>query len=254
MGGDVAVLSWLVVRLLGCMRPRRVRPGRGGGAFRRAQYWKALSDVGADSLGIICAIAASIGVILSLQGAIQFSRLGVLSWVPGLVSVSLVKELGPLLTAIMITGRSGAAFAAEVGTMQISEEMDALEVMGLDPVRFIVWPKFVAMVLMVPCLSVFADLVGIVAGGVFSATFLGIPGDQWYDQTVLYVRRADIYAGLLKSLGFGACICIIGCWQGFLARQGAADVGHRTTKAVVQSIFTIIILDLFFTTLTYIYP
>jgi phospholipid/cholesterol/gamma-HCH transport system permease protein len=247
-GKELAVLGWMVVRLLACFIPRRGRSK----PFYKAQYYRALAEVGANSVAIVSTIAACTGIILSLQSALQLERLGAMSWVPSMVSAILVKELGPLLTAIIVTGRSGAAFAAEVATMQISEELDALEVMGLEPVRFIVWPKFLAMVIMVPCLTIVADVVGITAGGIFSAAFLGISGDVWYEQTLAYLKPADLYSGLVKSLGFAVCITLIGCWQGFLARAGAEDVGRRTTRAVVQSIFIIVLLDLYFTGLLYI--
>ena len=249
LASELAVLSWMINRLLACMIPRRTKSK----PFYSDQFRRSFSDVGADSVAIVAVIAACTGIILSLQAALQLEKLGALSYVPNLVGVTLVKELGPLLTAIIVTGRSGAAFATEVATMQISEEIDALEVMGLEPVRFIVWPKFLAMVCMVPCLTVMADFVGIFAGGVFSAAFLGIPGDVWFNQSIAFLRTGDVYSGLLKSLGFAVSITVIGCWQGFLARQGAADVGRRTTVAVVQSVFVIVLLDLFFTGLNYMF-
>jgi len=127
----------------------------------------------------------------------------------------------------------------------------ALEVIGLDPVRFLVWPKLLAMVLMVPCLTVLADFVGIVSGGVFSSVFLGIDGRSYFQESVNFLRLRFFYTGLIKSLGFAVTITLIGCWQGFLARDGAVDVGLRTTRAVVQSIFVIVLLDLFFTAVNY---
>lgn len=245
--GDFNVLSWLVVRLLGCLKPRKsdAKP------FFRAQKVRTLSVVGADSAPIVGVISSCTGIILALQSALVLERFGALSYVPNMVGVSMVKELGPLLTAIIVTGRSGAAFAAEVATMQISEEIDALEVMGLDPVRFIVWPKMLAMIVMMPCLTLFADFAAITAGGLFSAAFLGIDMQTWVDNSISFLRIADLWSGLLKSLGFAVSITLIGCWQGFLARRGAEDVGRRTTTAVVQSIFTIVVLDLFFTGLNY---
>ena len=137
--------------------------------------------------------------------------------------------------------------------MQISEEIDALEVMGLEPVQYLVWPKFLAMIVMVPCLTIIADIVGICAGGIFSSAFLGINSKLYFEQSVSFLQPRFLYTGLIKSLGFGVTIAVIGCWQGFLARKGAADVGKMTTRAVVQSIFLIILLDLFFTTLNYLF-
>mgnify|MGYP001004212989 CR=1 FL=1 len=166
---------------------------------------------------------------------------------------SIVTELGPLLVCLILAGRAGAAFTAEIATMRISEEIDALEVMGIDPVRFLIWPKFAAMCVMAPLLTLWGDAVGITAGGVFSALALGLPGKAYFLQTANFLGMRDVAAGLIKSAGFGITITIVSCWQGLLAREGAADVGRRTTRAVVQSIFLMILLDLFFTALNYIF-
>ena len=249
LGRDFATLAWMLARLLACAG----RPRKHAKAFHRRAAQRAMSVVGADSLPIVSVIAACTGIILALQAVQQLEKVGALSYAATMVAVILVRELGPLLTAVIVTGRSGAAFAAEIATMQISEEIDALEVMGIDPVRFLVWPKLLAMLVMVPCLTLVANAVGIAAGGVFSTAFLGIDGEAWLSHSLAYLGRQDIIASLTKSLGFAACITIVGCWQGFLARQGAEDVGRRTTKAVVLSIFVIVLLDLFFTGLNYLF-
>lgn len=249
MSRELTILTWMLTRLLACAaRPRkRKKP------FHRRAALRTMAVVGADSLPIVSVIAACTGIILALQGVQQLEKVGAVSYAATMVAMILVRELGPLLTAVIVTGRSGAAFAAEIATMQITEEIDGLEVMGVDPVRFIVWPKFLAMLVMVPCLTVVANAVGILVGGIFSALFLGIDGETWLAQSLAYLSPSDVVAGLIKSLGFAACITIVGCWQGFLARQGAEDVGRRTTKAVVQSIFAIVLLDLFFTGLNFLY-
>lgn len=249
LGRDFATLAWMLARLLSCA----VRPRRHTKTFHRRTAQRAMAVVGANSLPIVSTIAACTGVILALQAAQQLEKVGALSYAAAMVSVILVRELGPLLTAVIVTGRSGAAFAAEIATMQISEEIDALEVMGVDPVRFIVWPKLLAMLVMVPCLTVVANAVGIAAGGIFSSIFLGIDGEAWLAHSLSYLGCRDIIASLTKSLGFAACITLVSCWQGFLARQGAEDVGRRTTSAVVQSIFVIVLLDFFFTGLNYLF-
>lgn len=249
MKKDLAVLAWLVNGLLSCM----VSVGRKTKPFHRKQRYLSLASIGADSLPIVTIIAACTGMILALQSAQQLEKVGALSYVANLVGVSILTELGPLLTAIIITGRSGAAFAAEIATMQISEEIDALEVMGLEPVRFLVWPKFMSMVVMLPILTLWADVVGVTSGGVFSSLFLGISGQTYFEQSVDFLKLRYLYTGLVKSLGFAVVIAVIGCWQGFLAREGAADVGRKTTRAVVQTIFAIILLDLFFTTLNFMF-
>ncbi|UZP66554.1 ABC transporter permease [Desulfovibrio mangrovi] len=247
MWKELAILAGLINDLVKCL----------GGIFKRRrafyswQNWNHLTAVGTGSIGIVTTIAACTGMILALQAAGQLEKIGALSYVANMVSVTIIKELGPLLTAIILTGRSGAAFCAELATMKISEEIDALQVIGIDPIRFLVWPKLIAMSLMLPILTLIADMVGIVAGGLFSAIFLGLTLKTYFDQCVEFLTVGDVFSGLIKALGFGITITIVSCWQGMMARDGAADVGRRTTRAVAQSIFLIILLDFFFTAINY---
>ncbi|TIH14688.1 ABC transporter permease [Marinifilum sp. JC120] len=243
------VLAWMVSRLLGCLR---LKPAKKK-SFYRKRLLRDLASVGADSIPIVSVISACTGIILALQSAQQLEKVGAISYVANLVGVTIIRELGPLLTAIIVTGRSGAAFTAEIATMQISEEIDALEVMGIEPVRFLVLPKMIAMLIMVPCLTVWADFVGIFSGGAFSAIALGINKVTYFNNSVEFLKLHDVLAGLVKAGGFAVAITIIGCWQGFLAREGAADVGRKTTNSVVISIFVIILLDLFFTALNFLF-
>jgi phospholipid/cholesterol/gamma-HCH transport system permease protein len=249
-GDDSAALVWLVTGLLACARAS-LSPLTRVKTYQRSRIWSHMAWIGADSLPIISVISACVGIILALQAATQLEKVGALSYVANLVGFSIITELGPLLTCLILAGRAGAAFTAEIATMEISEEIDALEVMGLDPVRFLAWPKFLAMGVMAPLLTLWGDAVGITAGGVFSSLFLGLAGKAYFLQTAHFLTMRDLLAGLVKSAGFGVAITIVSCWQGFLAREGAADVGRRTTKAVVQSIFLMILLDLFFTALNY---
>jgi len=247
MASEFDQFIWLVNRLLGCLRrPFTKKP------YMSWQTWRHFAWVGADSLPIVSTIAACTGVILALQAAAQLEKVGALSYVANLVGISIVAELGPLLTALILSGRAGAAFTAEIATMKISEEIDALEVMGLDSVRYLVWPKCLAMVLMAPMLTLWADFTGVLSGGIFSVMALGLTAQTYYEQTASFITLRILFSGLIKSLAFGLAITLIGCWQGYLAREGALDVGHRTTRSVVQSIFLIVLLDLFFTALTYI--
>ncbi len=251
-GNDIGAFVWLINRLLDCAGSvlslrQRAKP------YMRSRTWSHLSWIGADSIPIVSIISACVGVILALQAATQLEKVGALSYVANLVGFSLITELGPLLTALILSGRAGAAFTAEIATMQISEEIDALEVMGVSAVRFLVWPKFIAMLVMVPLLTLWADCVGITAGGIFSTLALGLSGKVYFEQTITFLTVRDLWSGLVKSAAFGITITLVSCWQGFLAREGAADVGARTTRAVVQSIFFMILLDLFFTALNYIF-
>lgn len=244
---ELHTLSWLINCLLKST-PRLLTQKK---KFYLWQVWRNMAQVGAGSIAIVTIIAFCVGVILALHAANQLERFGATSYVANLVGVIIISELGPLLTAVVITGRSGAAFTAEIATMQISEEIDALNVIGIDPVLFLVVPKILAMIIMLPVLTVWADFVGINSGMLYSGTFLSISYKSYFAQTASFLRFSDLTAGLVKSLGFGMAITIICCWQGFLAKEGAADVGRRTTKSVVQSIFIIILLDLYFTTLSY---
>jgi len=207
--------------------------------------------VGVDSVPIVSLIAIFIGLVLALQGAYQLRQFGAAYLVTALVGVSMTRELGPLMTAIIVAGRSGSAFAAELGTMKVSEELDALEVMGLDRVRYLVVPKFMAMTIMMPCLALIADLAGIAGGAIFEMLQL----DQSF-MTILNNNRdalqmRDIWTGLVKSLVFGLIITNVGCHEGFSVRGGAEGVGKATTSSVVVSIFLVIFADVIFTAIFY---
>lgn len=207
--------------------------------------------VGVDSIPIVSLIALFIGLVLALQGAYQLQQFGAVSMVTALVGVSMTRELGPLITAIIIAGRSGSAFAAELGTMKVSEELDALDVMGLDRVRYLVVPKYLAMMVMMPCLTIIADLAGIVGGGIFETLQL----DQNIHTLLIYNRDSlhmrDIWTGLIKSIIFGLVITKVGCYEGFSVRGGAEGVGKATTSSVVVSIFLVILADVIFTAIFY---
>ncbi len=206
---------------------------------------------GVNSIPIVCLISVFMGIILALQGAYQLQKFGAGYYVTALVGVSMTRELGPLITAIIIAGRSGSAFAAEIGTMKVSEEIDALEAMGLNSVKYLVVPKYLAMLVMMPCLTVLSDLSGILGGGIFEVYQL----DQTFVMFLLATRDAldmrDIWTGLIKSLVFGMVIAKVGCYEGFSVRGGAEGVGKATTSSVVVSIFLIIFADVLFTALFY---
>ncbi len=208
-------------------------------------------NAGYDAVPIVAVISLFVGVILALQAAYQLKRVGALIYVANLVGVSMTRELGPILTAIIVAGRSGSAFAAEIGSMKVEEEVDALVTMGINPVRFLVVPKLVAMMIMVPALTVFSDFLGITGGLFLSATALGIPPYLYLQQTLNSLLIKDILTGLVKAWAFGIAITIIGAREGFKVEGSSVEVGRRTTSAVVVSIFTVIIFDLFFTALFY---
>jgi phospholipid/cholesterol/gamma-HCH transport system permease protein len=207
--------------------------------------------VGVEALPIISLISFFIGVILALQGAYELRKFGALQFVASAVAISMTRELGPLMTAVVVIGRSGSAFAAEIGTMKVSEELDALETMALDPIRFLVAPKFLAMALMMPCLTTWADFMGILGGSVFGVSNAGFTLGTYLQATLDALQMHDIITGLIKSVMFGLVITAVGCQEGFSTGLGSEQVGRSTTAAVVKSIFLTIIVDLVFTTLFY---
>ena len=206
---------------------------------------------GVDSIPIVSLISLFIGIVLALQGAYQLQKFGASYFVTALVGVSVTRELGPLITAIIIAGRSGSAFAAELGTMKVSEEIDALEAMGLNSIRFLVVPKYLALLVMMPCLTLISDASGILGGGIFEMLQLGQTFKTFITATTDSLAMHDITTGLIKSIEFGLIIVGVGCYEGFAVKGGAEGVGKATTSSVVVSIFLIIVADVIFTAIFY---
>jgi phospholipid/cholesterol/gamma-HCH transport system permease protein len=186
-----------------------------------------------------------------MQGASELRRFGAMHYVIDLVAIGFTRELGPLLTAIAVSGRSGSAFAAEIGTMEVTEEIDALRVMALDPIEFVLAPKYLAALVAVPCLSVIANLFGILTGGIFMffSTRLGLLLYLRYVLSSIVLR--DVISGLIKSLAFATIIAHVGCLEGFRVQGGPDAVGRSTTSAVVRSTFLVVIADAVFTAIFY---
>ena len=228
------------------IEPFRGKPLRWARAIHQAM------SVGVEAFPIVSLISFFVGLILALQGAYELRQLGALQLVASAVAVSMTRELGPLMTAIMVIGRSGSAFAAEIGTMKVNEEIDALETMALEPVRFLVAPKFLAMLLMMPCLTTWADFMGVLGGGLFGVTSAGFTWGTYFHATLNALELRDIASGLIKSVMFGLVITTVGCQEGFLTGLGSEQVGRSTTTAVVKSIFLVIVVDFVFTALFYV--
>ena len=204
-------------------------------------------QVGVRALPILSMITFFIGLILALQGAYELQRFGALRFVASAVAISMTRELGPLITAIVVIGRSGSAFAAEIGTMKVTEEIDALETMAIDPVRFLVTPKLLAMLVMLPCLTIWANTMGILGGALFGVTRADFTLGGYIRSSVDALLLRDIVSGLVKSVMFGITITAVGCHEGITTGAGAEQVGRSTTRAVVISIFLVIFVDLIFT-------
>ena len=206
-----------------------------------------MTVVGFDAIPIVTLIAFFIGVIMALQSGYQLKKFGAINYVVNLVALSISRELGPLMTAIILVGRSGSAFAAELGTMEVGEEIDALKTMGLNPVRYLVVPKMLAMVVMLPCLTIWADLMGILGGATFAYTQIDMTLRHYMLATVDALLLHDVITGLIKSVVFALIITTIGCHEGFKVKGGAEGVGRSTTSSVVTSMFIVILADMIFT-------
>ena len=234
----------------GAARAVVIDPFRG----RKMRFSRAIHQamsVGVGAIPIVSLISLFVGTILALQGAYQLRKLGALQLVASAVAIVMTRELGPLMTAIVVIGRSGSAFAAEIGTMKVNEEIDALETMALEPVHFLVAPKFVAMAVMMPCLTTWADFMGVVGGGLFGVTNAGFTWASYFRATLDALVLRDIFTGLIKSVMFGLVITAVGCQEGLSTGLGSEEVGRSTTAAVVKSIFLVVAVDLVFTALFY---
>jgi len=208
-------------------------------------------EAGVRALPILSLITFFIGLILALQAAYELRRFGAISFVASAVALSMTRELGPLITAVIVIGRSGSAFAAELGTMKVSEEIDALETMAINPVSFLVAPKFVAMILMLPCLTIWANFMGILGGSLFGVAQADFTFPRYIVASLDSLFMRDVVTGLIKSFMFGVTITAVGCLEGLNTTGGAEQVGRSTTRAVVMSIFLVILVDLVFTMLFY---
>jgi len=205
-----------------------------------------MQRVGVDGLPIVALISFLMGLIMAFMSSVQLQQFGANIYVASLVSLAMTRELGPIITAIIVAGRSGSAFAAEIGTMKISEEVDALFTMGFNPILFLVVPKLIAAVVMVPILTLFSDLFAIIGGLIVGISMLDLTVNSYIAQTIKTLTLFDVFWGVLKSAIFAVLITWVGCLRGFQASGGAASVGQATTSAVVSSIFLIILSDSIF--------
>jgi phospholipid/cholesterol/gamma-HCH transport system permease protein len=234
----------------GAARAVFVEPFRGG-KLRLGRAIHQAMAVGVEAIPIVSLISFFVGMIFALQSAYQLRKLGALQFVADAVAIAITRELGPLMTAIMVIGRSGSSFAAEIGTMKVNEEIDALETMALKPVHFLVAPKFLAMILMLPCLTTWADFMGITGGSLFGVANAGFTLASYFRRSLDALLLRDVTTGLIKSVMFGVVITAVGCQEGFSTGLGSEQVGRSTTSAVVKSIFLVILVDLVFTALFY---
>jgi phospholipid/cholesterol/gamma-HCH transport system permease protein len=204
---------------------------------------------GADGFPIVFLISILIGLIMAFQGAVQLKQFGADIFVADLVALTITRELGPLMTAIIVAGRSGAAFAAELGTMKVSEEIDALRTLGLCPYRFLVFPRLLALVIVLPLLTLMSDLVGILGGLLTSLAILDLTPRAYVLETQKAMALWDVWSGIVKSVFFAGVIALISCERGLGTKGGASGVGASTTSAVVTCLFMLVLMDAAFTIL-----
>jgi phospholipid/cholesterol/gamma-HCH transport system permease protein len=244
--GEAAVRLWQDVHALlsfvGELALTLLRAARHPGLVRWRDAWLVAEQAGANALPLIALIGLLLGLILAFQSAIPMRRFGADIFVANLIGLGMLREMGPLITAIILAGRSGSAFAAELGTMKVREEIDALSTMGLEPVRFLVLPRVLAAVAMTPLLTVFANLFGLIGGAIVMRS-LGYPLITYVNQILSAVTVGDLLGGLIKSLAYGIVVAAIGCLRGLQAKTGASAVGQSTTSAVVSGIVLIAIVD-----------
>ena len=215
-------------------------------SLRKEETLLTMQKTGFDALPIVGMISLLLGMILAFMSSVQLKQFGANIYVASLVAVAMVRELGPVMTAIIVAGRSGSAFAAEIGTMKVSEEVDALFTMGFDPTRFLVMPKLIAAAVMVPLLTMFADMFSIAGGMLVGVFMLDLTPSAYLNETVRFLTLRDIVWSFVKSASFAMLIAWIGCLRGFQVRGGADSVGQATTSAVVSSLFLIILADSLF--------
>lgn len=219
--------------------------------FRKKMVLEQMSKIGVDSLPIVTMISLFTGMVLALQSAYQMQRFAAEMYIASLVAVSMSRELGPVLTALIVAGRVGASITAELGTMKVTEQIDALETLATNPIKYLVVPRFLALIIMLPLLTLYADVVGGLGGYIIGTMKLNISHGIYMKNTWGPLKYKDIYTGLIKSFFFGIIICITACYEGMKTDGGAEGVGRSTTSSVVTSFILIIASDCFFTALFY---
>ncbi len=223
----------------------------GGRPWKPSALFDQMVLIGVASLPTVSLANFLLGLVLAIQGAGQFEKLGATDLVASLVAFSVLREIGPLITAVIVIGRSGSSITAELGTMKVAEEIEALDVMGIDPVKYLVVPRLLAMILMMPVLTVLGEGVGLFAGWLISVTSLHLDPIFYVHNSVDAVQQKDLWTGLLKALVFGTVVGTVGCYYGMQVEGGAEGVGKATTKSVVTSLTAMLAMDALLTTLIY---
>lgn len=223
---------------------------RGSSAMRGVDFMEAFTDCGPRALPIVCLISVLVGLIMAFIGAVQLTKFGAQVYVANLVGIAMVREMGALMAAIIMAGRTGASYAANLGTMQLNDEVSALRTVGIDPMDFLVLPRLLALALALPLLTIFSNLAGMLGGAALAAIHLNIDWPLYINQTRHAVTVPDLLLGLVKACLFGTIVAVTGCWCGMAAERHAAGVGQAATNAVVLTIVLVIVTDAVITVMT----
>ncbi len=241
----IAVISATaeMVSFLGAISLAFLKLFAGKARFRRVDLMLFIQECGAQALPIVSLISVMVGLILAFVGAVQLRVFGAQIYVADLVGIGMTREMGAMMSAIIMAGRTGAAYAAQLGTMQVNEEIDALQTLGLSPMEFLVLPRTLALILMMPLLCLYADFMGILGGGLIGVGMLNLSLIEYFNETKHAISLVDFSTGLLKSVVFGVIVALSGCLRGMQCGRSSAAVGVATTSAVVTAIVFIIVFD-----------
>jgi phospholipid/cholesterol/gamma-HCH transport system permease protein len=209
--------------------------------FRTVDLFENLQDCGAKAVGIVTLISFLVGVILAFMGAVQLQQFGASIYVADLVGIGMLREMGAMMTAIIMSGRTGAAFAAQLGTMKVTQETDALTTMGISPLEFLVLPRVIALVLMMPLLCLYSDFMGILGGAFVGVAMLGLSLTSYLRETISALSLTNLFIGLVKATVYGGLIAMAGCLKGFQCGGSSSAVGDAATRAVVSSIVLVVV-------------
>ncbi len=207
-------------------------------------------EVGVRSVPVVAVTGAFVGMVMAIETIAQFRVFGREELIGSVIGLTVVKQIGPVLAAVMLAGRVGGALTAELGTMNVTEQLDALRVMGSDPIRYLVVPRFIVCVMLTPMLTIYSDLLGVLGGYAVSTVFLGVPSEPYWTSTAAGVGTWQVMEGLSKSLLFGAAIALISCYRGFNCGPGASGVGRACTDSFVTSFLAIIVINFFMAKIT----
>jgi phospholipid/cholesterol/gamma-HCH transport system permease protein len=212
-------------------------------SMKRAEFWRACYEIGVGSFSVVAVTGLFIGMVLAVQTYNQFRMIGLETSLGAVIHMSIVRELGPVLAAVMLAGRIGTAMAAQMGTMRVTEQIDALACLGVDPVKFLVAPRFLACLVMIPILTLIADALGVIGSSIIALKVFHIDSFHYWRHTSDYVSLWDVFIGIMKSVLFGGVLCLICCQRGFNSRAGAEGVGRAATEGFVLSFIAILAID-----------